>query len=392
MLSEMGNGQGQLISSKSDITTIIITDAALLEEYGRAWNELALAAPQQLPMLSYAWISSYFETRLKGTDKWLCVMAIENEELIGVLPLVARDISYLGIQIKEFSTPFDWHTVSVDFLCKEGREEIIIHLLLNKLKETYTNWSIIKLNRIPDNSSTLKYLTSGRDDLVIHEYDGAGSYLTIDSDIEKYKASLTPKTKSNLRKAKNHLARIPDANFSLENQSNSAAEILEQLLKVEAAGWKGQAGSAIKLTQSLNSFYARLVRKLAEEGWLEYDLLKTEGKLIAGSLTIKFNRSQIGLKITYDENYKSCSPGFLIVEKIIDRAFASRGITELNFLSDSPWFSSWRPDSRQYYNIRIFSKKLLPRISSYLPYVVKNRIRKSAIIKRIYGRFTPNKN
>ena len=69
----------------------IVRTIGNLESKSVAWNELALKAPQQLPMLSHAWVASYFEHRLAARESWFCIFAYDDDNLVGVLPVVIKD-------------------------------------------------------------------------------------------------------------------------------------------------------------------------------------------------------------------------------------------------------------------------------------------------------------
>ncbi len=59
-----------------------------LAPHANAWDALALAAPEQLPMLSHAWVASFLEHQLQAGQAWRCLFAYAGDDLIGVLPVV----------------------------------------------------------------------------------------------------------------------------------------------------------------------------------------------------------------------------------------------------------------------------------------------------------------
>ena len=61
-----------------------------LGEHAEAWDRLAMASSERLPMLSHAWVSSFLEHRNLGGAPWQCFFAYQDAELVGVLPLIGR--------------------------------------------------------------------------------------------------------------------------------------------------------------------------------------------------------------------------------------------------------------------------------------------------------------
>jgi len=117
------------------LRTELITRAEELAALAEDWDGLAEAQPQRLPMLSHAWVSTYFEHRLLPGETWACVAAFEGAKLVGVLPLVISRKVAPGFQ--RLRTPSDLQTVSVDFATAPGRAREIIPALLHALRSAF---------------------------------------------------------------------------------------------------------------------------------------------------------------------------------------------------------------------------------------------------------------
>jgi hypothetical protein len=70
------HGAGQALR----IDTVEAVD--VLAWHAAAWDRLALAAPERLPMLSYAWVKSFLEHRLDPGESWRCLFAYTGDELV----------------------------------------------------------------------------------------------------------------------------------------------------------------------------------------------------------------------------------------------------------------------------------------------------------------------
>src|SRR5437868_5595195 len=112
------------------IEVLTVRTLADLEVYGEEWNRLATAARQQLPMLSYAWVSAYLSHRVLPEESWFCLLAREHGRLIGVLPLVASPRRLLGRQGCVLRTPRDEHTLTGDLVAAPGREQEVARTLV----------------------------------------------------------------------------------------------------------------------------------------------------------------------------------------------------------------------------------------------------------------------
>jgi CelD/BcsL family acetyltransferase involved in cellulose biosynthesis len=102
---------------------------------------------------------------------------------------------------------------------------------------------------------------------------------------------------------------------------------VEDLLTLEAAGWKGRRGTAIKATAALQAAFRDSCHYLAAAGKLRFWKLTLDGKTIAITYAIVEGDQAWLHKIAYDEAYSKFSPGVLLVLYATERLFAESGIS-----------------------------------------------------------------
>lgn len=358
-------------TTSNNISNIKIKIVRTLDEllvHANQWNQLALQAPQQLPMLSYAWIAAYFEHRVKSDEFWRCFLAYDGEQLVGVLPLIVTPRRTLGLKSVILRTPYDNHTVSVDLLALPGREHEIIPEIIKSAMNEYPRWFSFEFKRLPDTSPTLRVLLNDNKTIIpVKEYDGIGDYLAVEGDYEKYWKDLSSSTRRNLRNRERKLERLTRGEPAFIIEDSASEKELSLFMKVEAAGWKARTGSAILNSPPLVSFYNNLTCHLAAPGWLEWQFLQAGGKTYAANLSIKFNRSLVIWKLGYDETYSNCAPGSLLFERVIQHAFESGKVDEINLLTDMPWHKQWKTKKRNYYNLYLYPKRPIPLLLGAFP-------------------------
>ena len=122
---------------------------------------------------------------------------------------------------------------------------------------------------------------------------------------------------------------------------------LDEFLAVEASGWKGAAGErgAINLDGRILSFYQSLTNNFSRIGACEINLLRAEGRCIAGQFCLVTGDTSYILKIGYDEDYAQVAPGNMLLEHIIQRYLREGAIKYVNLVTDTPWHSCWKPSS-----------------------------------------------
>jgi len=88
---------------------------------------------------------------------------------------------------------------------------------------------------------------------------------------------------------------------------------LADFLALEAAGWKGRAGTAARDDAEIARFMTAAVSALAGEGEAEISRLRLDEKPIAAMVTLRSGAGAWCWKIAYDESYARFSPGVQIL-------------------------------------------------------------------------------
>ncbi len=125
------------------------------------------------------------------------------------------------------------------------------------------------------------------------------------------------------------------------------SDLLADFFRVEAAGWKGQAGSAIACHPQRIAFYTALARRLADRGWLEWNLARFDGRVVAAHFGVRFASSLVLPKGGFDEQFGHFAPGNLLFWEVFARAFTD-ATEEVNFLTDKPWMQIWKMHDSTY--------------------------------------------
>lgn len=343
-----------------------IRDLSELEPIAAEWDTLALTAAHNRPMSSHAWVSAFLEHRLKPGESWVCLFAYDGADLVGVLPLVIRPrrLALGGIPLQ---VPF-----SVDILASPGREEEVIPFLLSSIRRFIPSWSILRLTRLPQSSPTVSVAGQRRPGMrAVAMYDGEGSFISLQGCDDACRASLSRNFLRNLTKARNKLAKLQGVEIISVEGEQAGPTHLEAFADLEASGWKGRGKSAMKDSPVLMVFYHTLTRRLAAAGWLQWYFLRAEGKVIAAQMNVRFGPSLVIYKIAYDETYARCSPGNLLLERIIADTCQTRAVERIDLVTDMPWHANWNPQTESYSHVQFYPTRPIPLLLGYLPFRIR---------------------
>lgn len=360
------------------LTVTVARDLETLEPYAEQWNALASAAPQHVPMLSHAWVAAFLEHRVPEGQTWFCVLASDAAgELVAVMPLVVSSDRKWLLTRTVLRAPSDEHTASGDLLVARGRENDAVPALFHAAFAACRGPRYIMFGHIPETSATLAAMCEGaRSALpVTQESCGVGAYLGVEGNFADYRASLSGNFRSNLNKATRKLGRLSGVKIKFLRGAEATHEDLERFTQVEDASWKGRAGTAIAQSPDLVAFYDTLTRNLAAAGWLEWHFVEADGKTIAGNLAIRCNDALVIWKLGYDDTYAKCSPGSLLFESLAEAVMSTDECSEIDLMTDMPWYDNWRMKKRAYFELRVYPRRPAALLFAFAPKAIKLFVR-----------------
>jgi CelD/BcsL family acetyltransferase involved in cellulose biosynthesis len=149
------------------------------------------------------------------------------------------------------------------------------------------------------------------------------------------------KRRAELRRTERRLREQGDLHIEVYTGGPDLDARLAEGYRVEAAGWKGEQGTAIASTQTMGGFYTAVAHWAARQGWLHLVFLRLDGRAIAFEFILAHDRVMYDLKGGYDEQYRAWGPGIWLMHQILQRAFAddTRCIEWLG--TDDPYKLEW---------------------------------------------------
>jgi hypothetical protein len=283
--------------------------------------------------------------------------ACDDDRLIAALPLVRRKRMLLGLATA--------HTPRFDLV----GDAAALPALWRELRSDAT-WDRLELPYVPTDSplaTTLPHLARADGFLAVLSPGPRSPWFPLD----KFEAALGSKFRGNLRR---RAKKLGDVRFELIDRYDRAA--LDEGLALEAAGWKGKAGTgtAIACDPTLMRFYHATARVFAKRRQLALSFLRANGKRIAFHYALTDGRAYYLLKPGFDPAFASFGPGQLHV--LHAATFADRqGLQEFDFLGwDMPWKLEWTSDVHAHATVRVYRPLLAQRLTYAAKEVIRPRL------------------
>ena len=340
---------------------ILVNEFEELDVFQRDWDCLLEICEGSIPLQSFGWTRAFLKQySTEGKNNWVCFLAYKNDELIAVYPLVYQKSKRLpGLHLQWFHPPYDaFHTVRIDGLILPGHE-YILELIVDKIRRVLKIFPIIQISKIPEHSASYRSVTCFKSNLH-HFIKPAGNEELIEANtsLEDYLLGLNGKFRSEMRRIVRRLEERYRISYIFGCNDNHE-RCLAEFIKLEDSGWKGKNNTSLNKRGKDLDLFKKGTGYLHDKGWIEWNFLKADNKIIAAQMHIKKQGVSFLWKTAYNESYSDYSPGNVLLFKYIQNAIQEKLYKEINFLDERKWFERWNVKKRKLFNVIIFPKVFL---------------------------------
>ena len=314
-----------------------------LEPVADDWLDLAqrVEAP---PFVCPGWISAWYSSFGRGAPRVFITRRVGR--VVAVLPMERRRGG--------LHSPTNAHSPSFDMLAiDEAAGRALADALFASGADAIT---IAPLDAHGSALCVLRSAAEAAGYRCIAEPVLRAPYISGGMSLGEYRGSLSHNLRHDVERRLRRLCEAGVVRVEISDGTGNLEELLDEGLRVEASGWKGARGTAIRSEPSTRRFYGEVARWAASAGWLRLALLRLNDRAIAFQFDLECDRTYYSLKIGYDPEFERFSPGKLLAYMMVLRAIA-RGLETYELLgTDEPWKYRWTDSSRERVALRWFAR------------------------------------
>lgn len=143
------------------------------------------------------------------------------------------------------------------------------------------------------------------------------------------------------------------------------ADAIADFGRLESAGWKAAAGTAVHPDNEQGEFYRSALQDFAEAGMTKIYRYRFGDRVVAVDLCVESGDVQVLLKTTYDESIKGLSPSSLLRQDAYREIFNEGRIRRIEFYGPvMEWTRRWTDTWRTLYHVNVYRSAMVPRMSS----------------------------
>lgn len=325
----------------------IIREHERLEKIQREWDDLA--GRWGNPLFTHSWSAAAARAFCRGDN--LAVAVLWNEGRIRAIAPLAQSAGFVGRQ----------HILG-HRLMEPGallyEDEACLAELTRSMR---ARGAPLALARLRAEGAEARAFRQGlnRHGFTLTAPTGTSMAAVLPAGSADIEATMTSKAvskvKRKLRKAQQRGALAFEA---IVPEAGASSQYIDQLIEIEAAGWKGRNGTAIASVPGYAAFFHDYGRRECEAGRLRIFRALLDGDVIATRLAVTAGSSLFELKIAFDERYQELSPGLLLTHETL-RAASLEGLERHEFLGVSEdWQALWPTEQRRYFSVRHYPYSL----------------------------------
>lgn len=283
-------------------------------EFIAEWEVLAERASEPNPFFEPWFALPSFDAFAPGKSVSLLTSYHEGR-LTGLLPL-GRTANYYGYPIPNAASWLHANAFCGAPLVARGYERAFWRGLLSHLDRRTGLALFLHLPNLPSGGP----LSSALADVL--EADGRNSYVALEqsraslaselSSTEYLAQSMSAKKRKELRRQHKRLSEEGVLQVRRTDGADEVEQWTADFIALEAAGWKGEAGSALGSAIETQEFFAATLREAADAGKLERLTLALDGRPIAMLANFVTAPGVFSFKTAFDEAYSRFSPGMLL--------------------------------------------------------------------------------
>lgn len=315
-----------------------------LDEVAGAWDALADSVGSP-PWLRPGWFGAWAVAFGAGPARVAILRS--DGAIVAVAPLARR--GRVATSLTNYHTPA-WGIVAVDEAARRAMADAI-------MRSSATRISIQFLSAAGRDREALEVAAarSGRHLLVrVLEHCPI-----VDTSVgwPAFEASLRGHFRRELRRRGRALGETGAVSFEVLGGTDDLERLLDAGFAVEAAGWKGERGTAIASRAGTEAFYRSIARWAAERGWLRLGFLRLDGRAIAFDFALEADGTHALLKTGFDPAFRRFAPGMLLRGAMLRNAFDT-GVVRYHFLGhDDPWKREWTEVTDTQLLVQAFSRR-----------------------------------
>ena len=354
-------------SSAGDLSTdLIAASSPAFEAVVPEWRALWVQAPDREPYSHPGWVAAYWAAFEPAAEPLVLTVRLRGR-LVAVLPLIRESTVVDGMPVRLLRAPMNPHSFRVQLLTASDVTMRTPCAICDHLA-CMGGWDLLSIGRFPRAGAADRLghcLRCHGFPAILHSHSPTRFIAIPDAASgggdEPWMQDVDGDLKKKVRRAWRQISQDFRSEPELETIDAADPEALTRFYEIEASGWKGREGTAIKCAPETLGFYNAVARAFAADRALRLHVLRVQGVAVAGAFSVVTAHRLFVLKWSYDETYAKYRPGQLLSREML-RDCSQRGLREMDLGEDAAYKREWTPRTEDHEYLYVFNRTLYGRL------------------------------
>ncbi|QDT56166.1 hypothetical protein Pan44_42180 [Caulifigura coniformis] len=146
--------------------------------------------------------------------------------------------------------------------------------------------------------------------------DGVQHRATVSLDDASNNVGISEKRTKSLQKGRRALARHGNVGSRFRDCSRDDPSAIDEFLRLESLGWKGEAGSSLASTRREADWFRTVALSLSMQDRIRFAELLVDDRVIASMCLLRAQSEYFAFKIGWDPQWERGCPGFLLAAEV----------------------------------------------------------------------------
>ena len=358
--------------SNLSVETIVSTPA--LNALEQEWNQLSTSARHPNVFTTFDWFREWLRFRVRdepsGHYRPNILVVKQNEEIVGITPLVCRTIRHFGRSMRklEFAT---YHADYHDLVLGDSQRNI--SSVVDHLARTPKEWDFIELSDLRDVEGSIERVTNALQKSRLHYRFFPETYRCPYMPITGPWSEMMKEHSRFMRRILRHCEAVEGLRMRIVEDPQSEPDLFQKLVALDSQKHVGGQPASPLLRPNQDVFQS-ILHTLGPRNWILVVLLEKDDILIAGYLLFRCGKKLWGYFTAYNQHYASLSPSTALIPTIVDYCY-EHGFDEFDFLrGEEKYKRRWTKGVRSNYRLIIWNHRWKSRLGAFA-YLMRRSLR-----------------
>lgn len=320
-------------------------------EIAPAWDDLCGRALVSYPMLTHAWLDSWWRAFGDGSEMRVLLVWC-GEQLVGGAPFAIRGDTAFGRQRRILGMFANSWVDRIHVLLTEPASPVVDSMVAH-LARIRREFDLIELAPLDAAESQTHLLIAAlrREFRIGTEEHLQSPYLKLPEEWEELIQGLSSSFRQTVRRKVRKVETMPGVSMRIARDASCMAAI--ETVSLES--WQHDQGTSMASSEQIRGFYARIIQAAAIKGTLRCAIMESDGEPVAFEFNLVHRSTLHNFKLGFRKQYAELSTGIVLKARVLKDAVSGADaatLREYDFMGTTePYKLNWAKNVRSHIRV-----------------------------------------